>query len=65
MWSIIDHRTKRNTEIYRDVFGVYPDDTIHTIGGVKKLKEEADIEKYEEYKNGIIGFGVEFPLKFL
>lgn len=65
MWEIINHRTKRNTDIYREVFGVYPDDTIHTIVGVKKLQEEADSERYDELKGGICGFGVDFPLKFL
>ena len=55
-------RTNRNTEIYREVFGVYPDDTISTTNGVKKLQEEAVLDRYHDLKGEIKGFGVNFPL---
>jgi hypothetical protein len=62
MWEVINMRTNRNTEIYREVFGVYPDDTISTTNGVKKLQEEAVLDRYHDLKGEIKGFGVNFPL---
>jgi phospholipase D1/2 len=65
MWAEIDKRTQLNTEIYRAVFGCYPDNTMDTQDKVRKVREAADITKYDSMKEGIKGYGVEFPFNFL
>ena len=65
MWNTISSRVKKNTEIYREIFGVYPDDTVKKVSSVRELQNQAKPGKYHERKNQILGFGVEFPLEFL
>lgn len=44
-WSIINHADK-NQEIYREVFGIYPDNSMRNFRDIIKVKEGADITKY-------------------
>ena len=70
--SLIISRAKNNTEIYRDLFGCYPDDyytNFKLLKNIKKKRKEEDpkilLQKYNELKNKIAGHIVEFPLLFL
>ena len=65
LWSTILARTKKNTEIYREVFGPYPDDTMKTYEEVLSVGAQADIKKYDELKDGIKGIAVQMPVNFL
>lgn len=65
MWNLVKERARTNTEIYREVFGVYPDDTIKRVSSVRQLQSQARPERYMDLKDQIIGFAVEFPLEFL
>ena len=65
MWAEIDQRTQLNTHIYREVFGCYPDNTMVKQEDVRKVREAADINKYDTLKSQIRGYGVEFPYNFL
>ena len=70
--KLLQNTAKKNTEIYRDLWGCYPDDQYLTIKDLKShktptTKEELDELriKYEKQKKDIIGHAVEFPLHFL
>lgn len=87
MWEEIEKRTKvlaadqTNTEVYRNLFGVYPDDLIAKTEDVEPFKKmkidpewpEEEVKKkkaewrelYQTEKQKIKGFAVEFPLNFL
>lgn len=51
-----------NTEIYRKIFGCYPDDNIVRMKDIQKLREQANIELYHQQIKNIKGHVVEFPL---
>ena len=65
MWEFIDKHAKRNTFIYRVVFGPYPDDLIRKYKDINVIKDQADVQKYWELKNDIKGYACEWPLEFL
>ncbi len=58
---------KRNTECYREIFKVYPDDTYKKF--INIIKDERSIEEirsiYLKRKGEIVGNIVEFSLDFL
>ena len=62
-----------NTELYREVFGCYPDDGYSTYDNVEKkaneMKSEQGMQRkreyYQRYSSGFKGILVEFPHKFL
>ena len=58
---------KRNTECYREIFKVYPDDIYKKFIDVEKIfiKDEELKENYERLNKDIQGNIVEFPLEFL
>jgi phospholipase D1/2 len=70
--ELLQNTARKNTEIYRELWGCYPDDEYKSITELKAhknptTKEELDQLriKYEKEKKGIIGHAVEFPLHFL
>lgn len=65
MWDKIEENIARNVEIYRKVFGCYPDDTIRNFKDVKILKKNSKIDLYDELKDQIRGYAVNYPLDFL
>lgn len=71
-YETVKKRARKNTEVYRDIFNCYPDDTMKNFKEIpkkpKELPEEKKlelIEKYNKRKDEIIGHIVEFPLNFL
>lgn len=64
-YKVWNRRARRNTRLYRKIFGCYPDDKITKMNMVKILSQDAKIELYEEESQKIIGNIVEFPLEFL
>ena len=72
LFSLFKNRARNNTEIYRDLFSCYPDDSFESFQSLKKAQEiqkskkaEDLLNKYNELKGIIIGHIVEFPLLFL
>jgi phospholipase D1/2 len=66
VWKEIRINAKSNTEIYRTVFGCYPDDEMKTIQDVKDMIiDEPDREVYLAQTKHIKGHVVDFPLRFL
>ena len=75
MFNFINSRARNNTEIYRNLFGCFPDDTYTTyqmyINEKKRRKEEEKewpdvvLNKYMKQRNEIKGFIVEFSQNFL
>ena len=71
VWKLINETAKNNTDIYRDLFQCYPDDTMLTFKDIPPQKELNDkekevlIEKYNEINKNIKGHIVEFPYDFL
>ena len=71
VWKLINDTAKKNTDIYRELFKCYPDDTMLTFKDIPSYKELNDkekevlIDKYKEYKKEIKGHIVEFPYDFL
>ena len=72
LFSLIANRAKNNTEIYRELFGCYPDDSYNNFDSLKKgrkIKEqiwpELFLNNYKRMKNKIVGHIIEYPLKFL
>ena len=72
LYSLFINRARNNTEIYRDLFSCYPDDTFESFQSLKhaqriKKSENAEdlLNKYNKLKGKIVGHIVEFPLFFL
>ena len=72
LFSLIVSRANSNTQIYRDIFGCYPDDTYTNFNRLKdaKLMKEKEtpeelLNKYNLMKDKIVGHIVNYPLKFL
>lgn len=65
MWDEIDYRTSRNVEIYREVFGCYPDNEMKTLDDIKRIEEKAVTKKYYEVRESIKGVAVTWPSSFL
>jgi hypothetical protein len=65
MWDKITVRMTKNVEIYREVFGCYPDDTMKTTEDIVTIKEKARPDLYDEKKDQIVGYAVTFPQQFL
>ena len=70
--KLLQNTAKNNTEIYRKLWGCYPDDQYRSLKDLKEhktptTKEELDQLRinYEKEKKGIVGHAVEFPLHFL
>jgi phospholipase D1/2 len=56
---------QNNTEIYRKVFGCYPDDEIKCLDQIKLFKKSVNKEEYDREIAKIQGHVVCFPLRFL
>lgn len=55
----------RNTNLYRELFRCYPDDYVASISEIVGFESQAHTENYEQLKDGLKGYLVEFPLDFL
>ena len=70
--KLIQNTANTNTNIYRQLWGCYPDDQYRSFKDLKEQKKattKEEIDKlrkdYESKKNSIVGHVVEFPLHFL
>ena len=70
--KLLQNTASTNTNIYRQIWGCYPDDQYRSFKDLKEhktptTKEELDQLRnvYEKNKKGIVGHAVEFPLHFL
>ena len=71
-WKKIQERAHTNTEIYREIFGCDPDDTVRSTAELTKMRQkiammkpEEQYEKYNAQKNKILGHVVDWPEHFL
>ena len=65
MWRNIYLQVHTNTQVYRSVFGCYPDEQIRTYDDVELLARQAQPELYFELAPHIRGHAVEWPLAFM
>lgn len=66
LWRQVQERTNKNTALYREIFKCYPDDYVKTLADLTSLRNLGTNNRlYEEYKDQIVGFAVQFPLQFL
>ena len=65
LWLEIEAQVNLNTQIYRVLFGCYPDDEIRTYDDVQILASKANPALYPMLAGQIHGFAVEWPLAFL
>ena len=65
IWYRIIENAKRNTKIYRKVFGCIPDDTVTIVGEISRLAVEAKLMEYWKLKDQIVAHAVEYPLYFM
>ena len=72
LFSLIVNRANSNTQIYRDIFGCYPDDSYNNFNMLRqakmlkeKEKPEVLLNKYNLMKGKIVGHIVNYPLNFL
>ena len=72
LFKFMKRRAKKNTELYHEIFGCYPDDkytSFELLKNARKEKREESkevlLQKYNTYKNSIVGYIVEYPLNFL
>lgn len=65
LWEECEERARRNTLVYREVFGCYPDDTMRRFGQIEEVFGRRRVETYGVRKEEIKGHVVELPLKFL
>ncbi len=70
-WKTIRAQVKHNTEVYREIFGCDPDDTIKTAKDLLAVREkiayrkpEEQLAKYEGLRTEIKGHAVEWPTEF-
>jgi len=71
-WNDVKARARKNTEIYREIFGCDPDDTIKNMKDlldmrekIKARKPEEQLNMYEALRDKIRGHIVEWPTMFL
>ena len=50
VWQKIRKKSRKNTEVYREVFGCYPDDTMRTLKEIEEVEKKARLERYSELK---------------
>lgn len=55
VWYLVKERANKNTAIYRDIFAVYPDDGIKSLGDLSDFSKKRDLHKYEIMKELIKG----------
>ena len=72
LFSLIVNRANTNTELYHNIFGCYPDNDYNNFIKLKraKLKQKEEkpevlLNKYNQYKDKIVGHIVVYPLMFL
>ena len=72
LFSLIVNRANTNTEIYHNIFGCYPDNAYNNFIKLKRAKlmqkeekPEVLLNKYNQYKDKIVGHIVAYPLMFL
>ena len=72
LFTFINSRAKKNSDIYHELFRCYPNDeynTYNSIKNAKKLREGESpdelLNKYKKMKDQIVGHIIEFPLQFL
>jgi phospholipase D1/2 len=59
----VQERVKKNTALYREVFKCYPDDYVKTLADLTLLRSAGKREQlYDECRDKIVGFAVQFPL---
>jgi|JI9StandDraft_1071089.scaffolds.fasta_scaffold721686_1 phospholipase D1/2 len=56
---------QQNTQIYRTVFGCYPDNNIRHYEDISALKKKATPQRYNELIPSLRGHAVDFPIYFL
>ena len=61
MWKKIEEQCNKNNDIYRQVFGCWPDNKILVDEDIDKLKGESDISLYDSLKDQIKGYAVSYP----
>jgi phospholipase D1/2 len=71
LWNAIRERAKKNTEVYREIFGCDPDDTARSVKELKELRNRVllrtakeQLAIYQQLKDEIKGYVVEWPLNF-
>lgn len=64
-WSLLGDIISQNTDIYREVFACYPDNSIKRLSDLAEFKSKGNLDKYDELKDLIRGNVVDFPLEFL
>ena len=57
--------SKTNTNVYRELFGCYPDDNIKRLADTSSFEKVPSLEEYEVKSKEIQGHAVEFPLHYL
>lgn len=65
LWDKIKSRTKKNEQVYLELFGAVPHDSIKNYSEVAPLKHQPSVEEYKEKIKDIEGYAVPFPLRFL
>ena len=63
--KLLNKITHKNTKIYRELFGCYPDDNLKKLSDVLPFSKQPTLGEYEGEIGGIHGHAVEFPLQFL
>jgi len=62
--KMMDHIAVRNTEIYREIFRVVPDDNVTKFDQQKEFEKGRDLGKYDKLAIKIQGHLVKFPMKY-
>ncbi|KRW98761.1 Phox homologous domain [Pseudocohnilembus persalinus] len=61
----INEQTKKNVEIYREIFRCYPDNEFKSYQDVIKARQNQQLDKYDDLIKGVKGNAVVFPFYFL
>lgn len=65
VWESMVEWSAKNHQIYRELFGCYPDNEMDTFESIAKVAEDADPSRYHLLKDIIKGQAIPFQLGFL
>lgn len=54
-WEMIAERALSNTQLYRQIFGCYPDDTMTTRRKIEEVRSNSNLQLYDKLNKRIIG----------
>lgn len=65
VWYSIIEISKKNHNVYREIFGCYPDDQMTSFKKMREVESKADLKKYQLFSQLIKGQAIPYQKEFL